>query len=888
MRLSGTIFIFFFVAALTGAKLDRVELEMPRSINALRVLTENIRIDGDLSDPAWKEVDFTADFVQRDPLEGEAPTERTEFAVLYDNEYIYVGIKAYDSQPEGIRSILSRRDEKTPSDWVHVSFDSYNDHRTAFEFWLNPQGVKRDIRRYDDEKMDVNWDAIWEGRTAIQHDGWTAEFRIPFRELRFSNGGNQSWGLQVYRHISRKNEDDYWTYWSKEEGGWVRHYGRLTALENIPRQRRIYFSPYTTGKYSTASEYVTPVHPESYELSRNLGADLKVGLTNNLTLDLTLNPDFGQVEADPAELNISAFETFFPEKRPFFVEGSNIYQFSLGFGQNPMSNNSLFYTRRIGRSPQYSPSTDGRYIDMPAATSVLAAAKISGKTGSGWSVGVMNAVTAEEQAMIQFEDAHTTKETVEPLTNYFVSRVQKDLRQGKTTIGGILTSANRRLNEDHLAFLRRDAYSGGIDINHLFGDETYQIEGTLALTNVRGSQEALLRTQRGANHFFQRPDAAHLRVDSSATQLSGHAHKFALSKVKGEHWRWAIGEWTYSPGFEANDLGFNHGVDNSMQFVWGQYREEAPGKMIRRWNLNLNLWTGFTFSGLDELMPSGGNINGGLTFMNYWSASMGINVNKPGLHTTALWGGPALMTDDTWSIWYLVSSDQRKKLSASFNGMNGGQPESGMKWLRLTTSLTWRPTNYFSLQASTQLYNLHDTWANWDGFGPVTDEQTGDEHYIMATMDRNTLSTTLRFDLTLTPTLSIQYYGSPFVTAATFTEDKLVLEDHTRSDRFDDRFYTFTAAESEYDGDPYTYDTDGDGVTNFELENRNFNYKQFNSNLVVRWEYQTGSAIYFVWSQNMSEFLDIGGFELAQDLRRLFKADAENLFLIKASYLLNI
>jgi len=888
MRLSGTIFILSFVTALTGAKLDRVDLEMPRSFDAFRIVTENIRIDGNLSDQAWKEVDFAADFVQRDPLEGETPTERTEFAVLYDDEYIYVGIKAYDSQPEDIRSILSRRDEETPSDWVHVSFDSYNDHRTAFEFWLNPQGIKRDVRRYDDENMDVNWDAIWEGRAAIQYDGWTAEFRIPLRELRFSNGDNQSWGLQVYRHISRKNEDDYWTYWSKGEGGWVRHYGRLINLDNIPRQRRIYFSPYTTGQYATASSYITPVHPESYNLSRNLGADLKVGLTNNFTLDLTLNPDFGQVEADPAELNISAFESYFPEKRPFFVEGSNIFQYSLGFGDNPMSGNSLFYTRRIGRSPQYSPDTEEGYVDIPMATTILGAGKLSGKTSSGWSIGLLDAVTAEEQATIEYADQSSTRETVEPFTNYFVSRVQKDFRNGKTNIGGIVTATNRRLEEGHLKYLHRDAYSAGFDISHIFADDTYQFSTTIGVSSVNGSREAILNTQLSSNHRFQRPGAPHLQVDSSATSLSGFAGNAILSKIKGENWRGALGSWFYSPGFNANDVGFNRNVDNSMQFIWLQYREDDPGKVIRRWRLNFNGWTGFTFAWLEEMTNIGGNFNGGLTFMNYWSVNGGINANGRGLNTVALWGGPAMAQDPSYNVWLSVNSDYRKALSAGTNGNMGIAPESGVQWRNTGARLTWRPTNYFALTASTRWSQMHDTWANWGGFGPITDEQTGVEHYIMATMDRNTLSTTLRFDLTLTPTLSIQYYGSPFVTAATFTEDKLVLEDHTRADRFDDRFHTFTAEEQDYDGDPYTYDTDGDGVTNFEIENRDFNYKQFNSNLVLRWEYQTGSAIYFVWSQNISESLDIGGFELAQDLRQLFKADSENFFLIKASYLLNI
>ncbi|UCH11006.1 MAG: carbohydrate binding family 9 domain-containing protein, partial [Fidelibacterota bacterium] len=305
MQIRGTLSLLLLITILSGGENKDIEIpDLPPSLEALRI-NSHVRVDGYLEDEGWQQAQYASNFTQRDPLEGETATERTEFAILYDDEYLYVGIKAYDSDPDGIRSILSRRDEEIPSDWVHVSFDSYNDHRTAFEFWLNPLGVKRDLRRYDDENHDMNWDAIWEGKAAIQEDGWSAEFRIPFRELRFSNGENHAWGLQVYRYISRKNEDDFWSFWPKDETGWVRHYGRLNNLKDIPRQRRIYFAPYSTGRFAAAKDYKTPVHPETYDLGSNLGADLKVGITNNLTLDLTLNPDFGQVEADPAELNIS-------------------------------------------------------------------------------------------------------------------------------------------------------------------------------------------------------------------------------------------------------------------------------------------------------------------------------------------------------------------------------------------------------------------------------------------------------------------------------------------------------------------------------------------------------------------------------------------------------
>ncbi len=873
---------------LLGARLDRVDLERPRSVKALRIPAGQIHIDGRIDDEAWKDATFKSDFVQRDPLEGEAATELTEFAILYDDEYLYVAIKAFDSQPTGIRSILSRRDEETPSDWVSVSFDSYGDYRTAFEFWLNPQGVKRDLRRYDDAMQDLNWDAIWEGEASIAPDGWTAEFQIPLRELRFSDNEVQSWGLQVNRMISRKNEDIYWSYWAKEEDGYVRHYGRLTGLKDIPRQRRVYLSPYTTGQYSRATEYVTAVHPENYNLVSNLGADIKLGLTNNLTLDLTVNPDFGQVEADPADLNLTAFETFYAEKRPLFVEGGNIFSFPLGIGDGDLGSNALFYPRRIGRSPHHSPDTDG-FVDEPTSTAILAAGKLSGKTASGLSIGVLNAVTAQEQATIRFEDQPSQHEMVEPLTNFFVTRVQQDFRQGKTSLGGILTATNRRIENEQLNFLPTDAYTGGIDLRHLFSDDTYEVQGTIAFTDVLGSREAITGMQESSIHYFQRPDAQHLDVDTLATGLAGYMHKMVISKVRGEHWRGAVGELTFSPGFDANDLGFHRSVDRSTQFIWVQRREEAPGDVIRSWYLNFNAWSGFTSAGQEEMTALGGNVNGNLTLLNYWQLGFGLNTNLPVLHLTALWGGPAMRTDFARNAWLFMGSDQRKDWSFMVSGYRGGQPDARIDWCGIDPSLTWRPTDYFTLTASAGLNVMNDSWSTWGDYEPTVDIRNDKKRFIMASLDQTTVSTTLRFDLTLSPTLSIQFYGSPYLTAGKFSEDKLVLEDKTRAKDFDDRFHVFTAEETDYDGQPNTYDIDGDGVTDFELpEERDFNYRQFNSNLVVRWEYQTGSAIYLVWSRNMSQDLANGDFSYGRDMGRLFRAESENVFMLKASYLFNL
>ncbi|MCJ7801262.1 MAG: carbohydrate binding family 9 domain-containing protein, partial [Candidatus Marinimicrobia bacterium] len=493
-----------------------------KTIEVKKINGEKIYLDGKVDELAWIFTDNSSEFIQRDPFEGDPSTESTSFSILYDDENLYVAIKALTTDNSKIRGILSRRDEESPSDWLFVSIDSYNDNRTAFEFGLNPAGVKRDLRRFDDDNQDTNWDANWEGKTSIDKDGWYAEFKIPFIELRFDNNGKKTWGIQIHRYIAENNEEAYWSFWPKDVNGYVQHYGDLIGLEDIPTQRRVYIMPYVTGSYKKTDDLRTLVHPNSYNYAENIGLDAKIGITNNLTFDLTVNPDFGQVEADPAELNLSAFESYFQEKRPFFIEGGNIFNFSLGLGDGDQSTNSLFYTRRIGRAPHDYAEDDDGYETNPSSTRILSAGKISGKTSNGWSIGVLDAITRKEIGTVKFANGTPTiNQTVEPLTNYFVSRIQKDLREGKTTVGGIFTATNRNIEDEHLDYLHNKAYTTGIDFDHYIFNDKYELEGAFAFSDVYGSEEAIFETQTNSRHYFQRPNANHLNVDSLATNLKG-------------------------------------------------------------------------------------------------------------------------------------------------------------------------------------------------------------------------------------------------------------------------------------------------------------------------------------------------------------------------------
>ncbi|MFH1851446.1 MAG: DUF5916 domain-containing protein [Candidatus Neomarinimicrobiota bacterium] len=880
--------IAFILITFGSAAADQEPTTLPKSLQALRVPADIITVDGRLDEEKWQTAQFVADFTQRDPVEGDPASERTEFAILYDDEYLYIGIRAFASDPNTIKGIMSRRDEETPSDWLYVSIDSYNDNRTAFEFGLNPVGVKHDLRRFDDNNIDFNWDALWEGKTTRMEDGWSAEFKIPFRELRFDNSEHQSWGFQVNRFIAEKNEDVYWSQIAKNEQGWVSQYGELSGIKNIPPQRRMYISPYVTGQYSKANYFRTPVHENTYKLGNNIGADMKFGVTSNLTLDLTLNPDFGQVEADPAELNLSAFESYFPEKRPFFVEGGNIYNFSLGIGDGDGANTGLFYTRRIGRSPHSYASDDDGYETNPTATTILSAGKLSGKTSSGWSIGVMDALAAKETGQVDFANDSSYTEVIEPLTNYFVTRLQKDFREGNTSIGGMFTATNRDINTPELEWLHSDAYGGGLDINHRFLDGQYQMEAAIAFTDVIGSREALVETQTASAHYYQRPDATHLSVDSSRTSLQGYAHKFAIGKFGGKHWRYQIGEQTTSPGFEPNDIGFNREADNKARFFWAQYREDTPNDYYQRWNINFNAWQGSSFG--TESPNYGGNINGNVTLKNYWLLGGGVNVGGPAWHRYALWGGPSLRMDPNMNTWLYLFSDPRKNFTFNMQGFFGGQT-TGSRFWGMDPNLTWRPSDNFSMRLYLSYRILDDNWSTWSDYDVIQDEQRPDSDgdFLMSDIMQKTLSATLRLDFTLTPNLSIQFYGSPYVTAGEYFNFKLVKNAH--AEEWEDRYEEYINGETTYDAanDQWLIDSDMDGTTNYTVGNYDFNYKQFNSNLVVRWEYRPGSTFYLVWSNGLSDYIEgMGKMDFTRNVGDMLKLDAENILMLKFSYLVNI
>ncbi|HSG82184.1 MAG TPA: DUF5916 domain-containing protein [Gemmatimonadota bacterium] len=847
---------------------------------AMRATPGTPEIDGRLDEAAWALADAIGGFTQRDPDEGEPATERTEAWVLYDDGALYVGVRAYDSEPDKIVGQLTRRDQYSSSDWIIISIDSYYDRRTAFEFRVNPAGVERDSYRFDDTNSDDSWNAVWDVKTSVDEQGWVAEFRIPLSQLRFSRSPEQVWGFNITRTIQRKNETDMWKPISKDAAGWVSEYGDLAGLNGIQPKRRLEILPYVVAQQGFTPKVDGNPFQDGTNWLGNAGADVRYGLNNNLSLNLTLNPDFGQVEADPSVVNLSAFESFFSEKRPFFLEGRSIFDFRLS---NFSGAEQLFYSRRVGRRPQGWADPRGGYVDYPMNTTILGAAKLSGKSASGWSLGVLDAVTAEEQAQVIDVDGVRHRDPVEPLTNYMVARVSKDFRGGQSALGSIFTATNRSLT-NNLDYLRRSAYTGGVDGRTRFAGGDWEVSGQLLASYVRGSMLAMEGTQLSSARYFQRPDATHLTFDPTRTSLFGTSGALALSKIGGGHWRGEFtGEWV-SPGFETNDLGYQRNADVVRNAIWVQYRELTPGKIFRRYYINYNLYNMMTFGG--ERTTTGTNVNGSFTLLSYWGGHGGMSYGFPSLYITTLRGGPAMRGPASYEVWGGFYSDDRKPVYVEAGGSLWQDVESSRSrsaWLYLN----WRPTSSVRLSMGPNYWTMHDDWKY-----VTTQDLEGDLRYFTGILDQKTISLTTRLDWTFTPNLSLQLYAQPYIASGAYSgfDEVVAPKAAAYGDRFDELGEDRLSYEpSTQNGEPGTYhvDLNRDGTTDFSFADPNFSFKQLRSTVVLRWEYMPGSTLFFVWSQSKTAFDFDSSFSPARDFRTLFDASGDNIFSIKVNYYIN-
>jgi hypothetical protein len=836
-------------------------------------------INGILDDHAWTTGTWESGFTQHEPHNGLAPSQHTEFCIMYDDIYLYVAMRAYDSEPDSIVSRMTRRDN-SDGDFVGVAFDSYYDQRTAFIMGVTAGGTRFDfIMSNNGQNEDPTWDPNWLARTNINDWGWEAEMRIPLSQLRFKKNGTGTWGLEVFRMIHRHGEMSFWQHIPANSPGIVHLFGEMKGMDHIHPRQVFDISPYLVTSGETYQSQSGNPFLSGREGHLKAGLDAKIGITNNFTLDLTVNPDFGQVEADPSEVNLTAFETFFQEKRPFFIEGRNISSFSLGIGDGSLGNDNLFYSRRIGRRPVGQIQTNGdAWVDRPSFTNILGAAKLTGKTQQGLSLAVIQSVTGEANAKIDINGERSFK-TLEPLTNYFVGRVQQDYNDGNMILGGIFTSTHRNLDENLNSQMHGQAYSGGIDFTKFFKDKTWMFNVNTAVSHVAGSEEAILRTQRSPARYFQRPDADHVKLDSARTSLTGSGGRVQILKTGSGHWSMLGSVIWKSPQFEINDLGFMREADNILQVVWVGYREWEPKGFYRSYNINMNQYNVWNFGG--QQVMGGANINGFIRYKNFWSTNAGVEYNFSMLSTTMLRGGPALRMPDRVNTWFGSSTDFRKKLVLNVSGRYSFGLDENLRSISIGPGITYKPADNFNFSFNPSYMK------SFDMLQYVSQVQyQGTTRYIFATIDQNVVNFSFRVNYTITPDLTIQYWGQPFVAAGKYNDFKFIT--NPRAQDFKDRFQPYNTNQLSIDENLYIVDDDLDGSIDYRFRNPDFSFREFLSNLVIRWEFNPGSSVYFVWNQTRSVNGNFGEMHYFNDLDQMFSVKPHNIFLIKFSYRLGV
>jgi hypothetical protein len=830
------------------------EAPAPRSHDPALVTASSVRatraaappvLDGRDDDAVWSLAPVIDQFQMARPKEGGEARYRTEAKVAYDPSHLYVFVRSFDPHPDSIISLLARRDEMPASDYLILLLDSFHDRRTGYEFIVNPAGVKQDAAIYNDGNEDNAWDGVWDVATRIDSLGWTAEYRIPLSQLRYSNRNNGTFGILLWRVIQRHTETVTWPLWRQSKSGLPSQFGELTGLDSLGTPGRGEFTPYLVTKNVQG--------PESKDFARDqqvsVGGDLRYRITSNIQLNATVNPDFGQVEADPSELNLTAFESFFSERRPFFVDGKGVFDFKVNcvVVVDCSTGEGLFYSRRIGRSPQLA----GLYGNDNSATStkILGAAKVTGRLPGGFNLGVLDAVTDRVGG--------PGGNTLEPTTNYAIVRGSQDYNQGNGTIGFMLTAVNRNLDASSRPYLHSGAYSGGIDARHRF-NQMYEASASFAGSRVEGSTEVIAETQRDPVHLYQRPDGA-LEFDSSRTSLSGTNMELRFAKVGGRKLLFETAYQRRTPGFEINDLGFLRQADQQQWTSWANLAWRTPNKVFQQLRWNFNNWNYWSIDGLPTERAFNTNVH--VQFVNNWWYHMGSTLGQVGSTycDRCARGGPAIRQDPYLSPWASIQGDERKTIvpNFSFNGFIG---DRGHSWrYSLGPTIDMKVSSRFTTSLSGNYeHNVDDL----QYFGTFQ-EAGGPEHYTFANLDRHTLSLTWRLGYTFTPTASLQVYASPFITKGTYSNVREL--DRPRAKIYEDRYQPFE--------DPVADDPGG------------FNFQQFRSNVVFRWEYRAGSTLFLVWSQGREGLDPIEGTKgFGGNLDDLFSRRANDTFLVKLSY----
>jgi len=875
---------FVFGAAVLAVAATRPLAAQP-SLRA-QWIAAPITLDGKLDEPVWRTGTSATAFVQRTPQNGSPASQKSEVRIAYDANALYVGVRNFDTAPDSIAQQLGRRDaDDLYADWFYVGFDSYGDKRTAFTFGVNPRGVLTDGYVTNDnlEDFDITWDAVWNVAARIDSAGWTAEFRIPLSQLRYDvvngRGAVRPWGINFTRTIARHGEDAYWAPTPADAPGFVSRFGTLTGLDSLRPPSRTEIIPYVRTQLESQPLSARNRFVPGQKLAGAIGGDARFKLPQSLTLTATVNPDFGQVEADPAVVNLTAFEVFFPERRPFFLENAD----GFAFGQTRTLNDNdpprFFYSRRVGRAPQRRPTGDSlQATRITTQTPILGALKLSGTTPSGWQVGVLNAVTAHEHADVQLTNGRLLREPVEPRANYHVSRLRRLLRGGNTGVGGFFADTRRDLSDTVLVTrLPRSATVGGLDWEHAWNNRTYAVSGVFSGSHVAGNEVVMRRLQTANYRSFQRPDADHLEFDPTRTSLTGHFLALSFAKLAGQR---VLGSVTYeetSPGFESNDLGFQTRSDVRSLSSALRFRNPFQNSWSREWGAAVFQTASLNFAG--DRVETRTSVLANTTLLNFWELSYRLSYSPETLNDRLLRGGPFALrpTETLHSIE--LSTDGRKPIIFNVEALRTTD-RSGRDVHSVELEIDWRPLPQARIRVGPSYQGGITTGQYVQSVTDATATATFGRRYVFADVRQREARLDTRVDWTFSPWLSLQLFLQPFASAGEFSRFK----EFTTPRAFAFAEYGRERGVATQGANGLTVDPDGRGpATAFLIPRQDFTVRALRGNAVLRWEYQPGSSLFFVWSQQRQVELDAVNFGVANQVGRAFADPGRHVFLIKYS-----
>lgn len=851
----------------------------PKVARATRLAGPPPQVDGVLGDPAWAAAPVIADFVQRDPDEGKPPTVTTQVRLLYDDDALYVAARMLRPDAGAIRRSVSRRDTDSDAEVFMISLDPYLDRQTGYSFSINSGGVRGDWYHPQDQEggREAQYDPVWSAHARVDDEGWSAEMRIPFSQLRFNAAHEQVWGLQLTRSIPDKNERNQWVLIPRDVAGFFSQFGRLEGIAGIPPARRLELLPYVTGGLTYRAN-VHPGNPFEETSSGRMGGDLKMGLGPNLTLDATVLPDFGQVEADPADVNLSAFETVFSERRPFFTEGEEALT---GLAQNFLNRPVYFYSRRIGAPPRG--STSGDFVDQPTNTTIVAAAKVTGRLRSGLSIGALAAMTPREHAR-SYDSLPGAYEAVavEPPSSFAVLRLQQDFGSQQSNAGINLTHAHHFVDErgglnDILA---RNAFAGGLDFKLRTRQGMYELTGFVGASHVEGDSAAIGRLQRTSAHYFQRPDQGHIRFDPRRTSLSGYTISLRHDKNAGRHTLWGIQVIARSPGFEINNVGRMQTADDidfNADFI---QRDTRPSRYFRQYFLQATTRWGWNFGGIRQYTSAG--LNSNVTLHNFMRVSLNLSRGFRSLSDVLTRGGPLMGTPNSSSISSGLNSRPNRPVTWSANVSYASDEFGGWSGTARAT-LSVRPGTRWQASVDPTYTRGADArqYVSTRSGGAAT---TFGSRYIFAFVERSQLSARFRLNYAVTPNFTVEAYAEPFAASGAYSRFGELAAARSR----ELREYGAAASGTTIVRHPDKSYTVTDGAGSFTLPNLDFNRLSFRSNLVLRWEWLPGSTAYLIWQNNRQRFTPDGTVVTAGRLFDAMSADGDNFLALKVSYWIGV